>query len=372
MKRRARKYAYKKWYLRILAAVLDFIGHAVRSPKKDATLSPQRVLVVRLDQLGDIVQTLPFFSSLKRFFPDAEIHCLTTSVGAELLSGQGVVDRFHVWNCSWFGRTRTDRQSVLHWIRKIRTCDFDCVFELRGDIRLITLLKFADVRNLVGYGATGGGFLLDVEVPWDSECPAVDKNSCLLEALHIPVVDRVPRLLTPKIKKSTQKPVIAIHPDAGTEAKRWPLSNFVQVINQLKSVCDVSVVLVGLNKKMGDEIMGQAKFPVDNQMGKTNLKQLIDCLNQSDGLLSNDSGPAHLMAALGKPVWVIWSGTADKSIWSPRGDKVILFDHAVPCAPCSLSICPVSGHPCVSEISPEKVTQSITAHLNELLSAGKC
>lgn len=326
----------------------------------------KRVLVSRLDQLGDIVQSLPFLFSLRHFFPDAEIHFLTTPTGAELLSGQGCVDRIHVWNCPWFDRTRQDGQSVYAWMKRLREFRFDCAFELRGDVRLIALMKMAGVKNIIGFGATGGGFLLDVEVPWKPHVHAVDKNLLLLEALDAPILERVPRMRRVANVPTHDRPAFAIHPDAGTAAKRWPIKNTIRVINELNATGYVSCALVGLNAKMGGEISAALKFPIDNRMGKTNLKELIEFLNGCAGLLSNDSGPAHLMAALGKPVWIVWSGTADKSVWAPRGDKVTLFDFPVPCAPCSLSSCPVDGHPCLTGIRVEDVLHSITSHFQML------
>jgi ADP-heptose:LPS heptosyltransferase len=358
-------YAYKKPWKRFLARAVDAAGYFFHRPEREREISPKRILVVRLDQLGDIVQTLPFFDSLRHSFPNAAIHFLTTPTGAELFSDQGRIDEVHVWNCPWFDANRRSEKSAGEIAKEIRAQEFDCAFELRGDLRLIALLKWAGVKNLIGFGATGGGFLLDVEAEWNPSLPAVDKNLALLEAVHGNVTGGVPELHASEGLHTNGRRVLAVHPDAGTAAKRWPVSSFIETIKALQATTDLSIVLIGLDRSLGEEIASQLPSPVDNQMGKTNLRELIDCLAVCDGLLTNDSGPAHVMAALGNPVWILWSGTADKKIWAPRGRQITFFENAVECAPCSLALCPVPGHPCLTKIRVEDVVGSIKSYFKE-------
>jgi ADP-heptose:LPS heptosyltransferase len=153
--------------------------------------------------------------------------------------------------------------------------------------------------------------------------------------------------------------LLAIHPDAGTAAKRWPVEFFAQAIDQLTSAGRWDVKLIGLNRLLGDEIVARTRHPIANLMGRTSLAEMIETLADCDGLLTNDSGPAHVMAALGKPVWVLWSGTAPSAAWRPRGGSVELFERPVPCAPCGQSVCPIPGHPCMERIAPQAVVQKL-------------
>ncbi len=127
------------------------------------------------------------------------------------------------------------------------------------------------------------------------------------------------------------------------------------------------MVLVGSDPELGRKIEREVKAPISNWMGKTSFAELQKLLEECDGLLTNDSGPGHLMSALGKPVWILWGGTADPKIWSPRGENVHLFTNPVPCAPCSLSRCPVPGHPCLDEISVSNVYETLNASLVKTL-----
>lgn len=336
-------YALKKPLWRFIASVIDCVGYAFRQPAGSASINPRRILVVRLDQLGDIVQTLPFFDGLKASFPDAQIDFWTTPAGAEL-----------------FKNARPGVHPVSESALPVGY--YDCIFELRGDIRLIAKLKLLRPKALIGYGATGGGFMLDVEIPWERGLHAVDKSLRLLEAVGGKATGVTPRIPVKPSIQPARRISIAVHPDAGTLAKKWPVENFARVIERLAAELDAWVVLVGLNKQMGEDIVSRLSLPVDNRMGKTSLAELIALLAECDALLTNDSGPAHLMAALGKPVWIVWSGTADRKIWAPRGSLVTLIDHPVACAPCSRPVCNVEGHPCLAKIDAETVTGSLLSY----------
>jgi len=365
-----RTYVFKKKKWRILARLADFVGFSFHRPPERISIDPKRVLVVRLDQLGDIAQTLPVFASLKASFPNAKVDFLTTSAGRELMEICRFSGNILAWDCPWFDRKRKPTLSsrqVKDWVRK---GNYDVVLELRGDVRLMIFLKGLGIKNLVGYGATGGGLLLDVHVPWDAALPAVDRNLKLLKAIGGEDKYKIPEIIlkgVPSRKGKTFR--LCVHPDAGTPAKKWSVKNYVQIINDLLLMGVVDIRLIGLNEKLGEEIESQVSSKIKNEMGKTTLSRLISILSQSDGLLTNDSGPGHLMAALGKPVWVVWSGTAEAKVWAPRGTKVHLFEHSVDCAPCSLSQCPVPGHPCLLNITPQKVSSKIKEQILKMTTA---
>jgi len=342
----------------LLARLLDFIGYLFFRPPKTLKINPKKILVVRLDQLGDIMQTLPALHEIRKTFPEAEIHVLTSALGKQIMDLAHVAKATKVWDCRWFDSHRTPQVGIREVIRWISLEKFDCAFELRGDVRLILLLRWAGVQTLIGTGATGGGFMLDVDVPWNKDQHAIEKNLALIQAVGGDGGGRNPDLSHLVSNKKVDAKKIAVHPDAGTSAKKWPLSSYVEVIDDLQSH-GFSVVLVGLDKTMGEKIVSQTKVKPINLMGQTNFQELVATLQGCGGLLTNDSGPAHVMAALGKPVWILWSGTAEPTIWAPRGPNIKLFSSPVPCSPCSLSECPVPGHPCLTRITVKSVTSHI-------------
>ncbi len=89
--------------------------------------------------------------------------------------------------------------------------------------------------------------------------------------------------------------------------------------------------------------------------GQLNLAELAALLHCGDLLIGGDSGPAHLAAALGRPVVAIFSGTNDARQWHPWGSRVAVVHHQPPCAPCHRKACPLADHPCLADILPEHV-----------------
>jgi ADP-heptose:LPS heptosyltransferase len=343
----------------LAARAVDAVGFLWHKPFRTHASDARRLLIVRLDQLGDIVQTFPVIDGLTASFPGAQVDFLTTPIGAELLRWRGFPGKVHVWNCRWLDPKRTPNLTFMQLRNQLAREKYDVALDLRGDVRLISLLKAARVKIVAGYGSTGGGFLLDVDPGWIPAAHAVDRNLKLMESVGGRAVTRIPSFPSATFPSRTRRVRLVIHPDAGTSAKRWPVSAFVELINRLLQDQSFDVTLVGLDSAIGNAITGLATGVVENLMGRTSLAQLMDTLRASDIMLSNDSGPAHLMAALGKPVWVLWSGTAPSAEWQPRGGQVRLFEHPVPCAPCGLARCVVLGHPCMTNISVDDVFRAL-------------
>jgi ADP-heptose:LPS heptosyltransferase len=363
-----RPYPLRRPLVRALIATLDWLGDRLLSCAAPSwPVLAERTVVLRLDQLGDIVQSLPFFDALHETWPGRRVDVLTTPQGREVLDGHPAVAEILVWACPWFGPARPfDLPEWRSQVARLRSKGYQAAVDLRGDLRTILTLWWSGIPTRIGYGTTGGGFLLTHELPWQPELHAVDKSLELAARLGARVVGRVPRL---RGRKGTfprgREVLLAVHPDSGTEAKRWSEESFVAALRLLlRERLDFRIVLVGLDRARGERIRAALDSDqVLDFMGKTDLPALIDLLASADGLLTNDSGPAHLAAALGKPVWILWSGTAPSEVWKPRGGIPRLFETWVPCSPCSLRDCPVAGHPCLSRLEPEEVARGILADL---------
>ena len=143
---------------------------------------------------------------------------------------------------------------------------------------------------------------MDMEVPWRSDQHAVDRNLALVEAIGAPAAAGDPRWPGARVSSERdfmRRPRIAVHPDAGAPSKKWPAERFGQLIGRIASWADV--VLIGANRMVGDDVLRHAAATrVENRMGETTLPELVRLLEEADALVSNDSGPAHIMTALGK------------------------------------------------------------------------
>jgi len=366
------KYAYKKFWMRAAAQSLDMLG--ALWPRGRTTLPDVkrlRVAVLRLDHLGDIICILPFLKQLKIKMPSIHLTLITTPIGRVLLRDVPEIDDWFVFEPAWFSRDSRHQEWPLKAMRDIAAIlkrrSFDVSIDLRGDVRHHLLMLWSHVAFRASYGQTGGGFLLQRKLAWDPQEHAVDKN---LEFLSIfgdmPSLsedDRIP-VLPWRSKTADQawfdavigrQPYRLYNVDAGTSAKRWPTENFGQLIAQMPAD-EGKAILVGQDTTLMQSFRSNVRDPrIINLVGKTSLPQLLILLQHARAVISADSGPAHMAAALGTPVLVLWSGTSAPETWRPRGKNVQILQNPVPCQYCEESVCPVSGHPCMDKLSVARV-----------------
>jgi ADP-heptose:LPS heptosyltransferase len=154
---------------------------------------------------------------------------------------------------------------------------------------------------------------------------------------------------------------------AGTAAKQWPLEHWQQLIARLVRDYAAQVVLVG---SPADGIIARAILDrefglVADWTGQLRLAELAALVEQCDLFLGADSGPAHLAAAVGARVAVLFSGTNDPRQWQPCGERVRLVRQAVACQPCHRQACRWANHPCMRGLRPDRVMAAIEPWLAE-------
>jgi ADP-heptose:LPS heptosyltransferase len=368
----ANNYAYKQWWKRAAAQTLDAFG--ALWPKREIAFPKDerlRVVVIRLDHLGDILCTLPFLKQLKMCAPSIHLTFLTTPAGRVLLRDVSEIDDWFVFEPAWFARDSRHQEWPLKTMRDVSAIlsrrTFDVSIDLRGDIRHHVMMRWSHIPYRAGYGQTGGGFLMQHREPWDPKEHAVDKNLRFLSLFNckapLSKEDRSPVL--PWRPKSDEEawfsavvgktPYRIYNVDAGTSAKRWSPDYFAKLIAQMPAA-EGKAVLVGQDTGLTQQFRSNTRDPrIINLVGKTSLPQLIILLQRARAVLSADSGPAHIAAALGVPVLVLWSGTSSPEIWRPRSEQTLVLQQPVPCQYCELTVCPVQGHPCMEKLTVERV-----------------
>ncbi|MBI4043165.1 MAG: glycosyltransferase family 9 protein [Deltaproteobacteria bacterium] len=373
-----RTYVLKRSLMKALIQTVDAIGSLAVRRSPVPPLSPsqiENVLFIRLDQIGDIVTTLPAIDSLKTLFPNAEITGLAGTEGAELLYGHSGIDRLIILHEHWLRRD-SHRKLFTPELKKLlpqlKEISFDIGIDFRGDLRNILLMKWIGVKYTIGYGATGGGWLLDSEIPYDPNLHAVKKSLQCLSPFSpsTPLPLTVPRIDFHSFTSAQEtfhwlkqqwnlsSPFIAAHPTAGTPSKEWPLENWLYLVQKLLSERNEPIVLVGGDrKKSGNIVSALSNERLIDASGMTNLRELAVLLSQAKLFISCDSGPAHIAAAVGTPTLVIASGTNVPSVWLPTHPHVKVISHAVDCSPCEMSICPKEHHWCMEGITVMKVLE---------------
>jgi lipopolysaccharide heptosyltransferase II len=355
----------------------------MKSFKKPLDLAAvRRILVIRLDHIGDVVMSRPAIRALHKKFPHAAIDLLVTEDIAPLFEHSKEIRTVITAKHGWFSRKASFAQKwaeFWHLLDTLKTGAYDVGIDLRGDLRNILLMVFAGAHHTIGYGIAGGGFLLGEEIPYDTAQHQVWLNLNLLSPFHVAQDNKL--LPFEYSSEKTQKfwkkiealppttllPRIAIHMGSGYPSKRWPFENFRALIQEIDRKALAQIVLIGTaaEKDATPDLKWSSERIIDLR-GKTTLADLPILLDVCDIFIGNDSGPAHIAAAQGLEILLLVSGTNDIRLWYPWTERLRLLQHEVPCSPCGAEICPVEGHPCVEAITVDQVLNALFSVLSRL------
>ncbi|OGX06693.1 MAG: hypothetical protein A3G87_00985 [Omnitrophica bacterium RIFCSPLOWO2_12_FULL_50_11] len=356
--------------VRLCDGILDFF--APHDRKAVFPESIRNILVIRLDQIGDVVCALPVFPILKRRFPSARVTALVSGEGKAVLEHNPFVDRIVVFGSNWFSRSGSvDLEELFRLTADLRETRFELGFDLRGDLRTIAFMTASRVRYRIGYGIAGGAALLHRMPDYDMSRHQVELNRNLVTDEPIDKRNLKPEIyLTLEETKEAWKrldsfgvdrgsDLIAIHPEAGYPSKEWGDEKFIQLIEKLIRDAELKILVFGLNhaRRVAEHFASSDR--VVNLVSLLSLRQMIAVLHCCRLFVGNDSGPSHLAHALGLACVVIASGTNEYERWGIWREPVTIRKHEVPCSPCHLPVCNVAGHPCMSEISVDDVLATI-------------
>lgn len=341
------------------------------APRTDAV---RRIAIIKPTALGDVVQTLPLLPALLRRFPDAKISWVIHAGLADLLAGHPDLDEIIPYHRNGYWREWRTLLGAL-WLRK-----FDLVLDLQGLLRtgLMTLATRAPRRVGLETAREGSRWALTHVVPnTDRAVPAWERYLRVLDALDADrslartalAVSQHDEHWAEKLIALLPRPLIAVHPGARWETKRWPVDKFGELLTRAIAEWQAGVVILGSSAECddADKLEQQLNAPnaVLNLCGQTTLKQLAAMLQRADAAVSNDSGPMHLAAGLGTPTLGIFTCT-DAVRSGPAGLKHETVSTHVACAGSYCKTCPHAGEQrlaCFRELDVARVWQA----LNRLL-----
>ena len=347
------------------------------------------ILVIRTHRLGDILQLTPMIGGLKRSYPDSTICFLTGKDYAPLLEGNPAVDAiipFPEKEYRYALKNEPDGYPSL----------FNACHDLIGELRrirfdLIVNRQYewgARFASLAGASRIAGGAYSPERGFYFDDQPSQDlvdaikgdrkKNrrnlvdwACRIAGLppeghtrmYLPLgpLDRreAQRLINDSRSDST-RPIVAVQAGAARTFRQWGADNFAEVIDRLIHEKGKRVVLMGSEDERdlftgrGIGIGGEERNLI-NLMGKTSLKGTGAVLERCEVLITGDTGPMHMAAAVGTPVLSLFFGTAYPWETGPYGYGHFILYADLPCAPCLDPSRCERGHLCKGMITPSVV-----------------
>jgi ADP-heptose:LPS heptosyltransferase/GT2 family glycosyltransferase len=323
-----------------------------------AAESVHRILIVKLDHIGDCITALPAVRRLRRLFPQARITVLAGRATLSIWHAEPNVDdtiEFNFFNArSGLGAIKVSEQELAALGLSLRARRFDLAIDLRKQPETRPLLQRSGARILAGFDHQGRFPWLDVALEWDEDVPLRTKRthvsddlSSLIEAVAVnceagPGVATAPKRRVPAERAAARRmfsrPLVCVHPAAGSEMRQWPLGKFSELIELLLGHANVNIAIIGTaeEKAAAAEVLKQvpSRTRIFNLVGKLGLAQLPAVLARAALFVGNNSGPQHLAASLGIPTVGIHSGVVDAHEWGPSGSRGIALRRQMSCSPC--------------------------------------
>ena len=315
-----------------------------------------KILVVKLSSLGDLFHALPCVHDLKLGL-NAEIHWLVQSEYADLVRCFTDVDRVLCFRRRAFFRTLP-----AFW-RELRAERYDVALDLQGLLKSALATRLARAGRRIGpsFSREGARLLYTAAAGRaDRARHAVDQILDVVDFLGVPRAAPAFPLRFPRRELAGGRPRIALCPQSRWATKNWPRNNFVAVARRLLAGLPAATVylLGGAEDREAAEAIARAVGArAVNLAGTASLVETGSLLQEMDLLISNDSGPVHLAAALGVPVLVIF-GPTDPRRTGPYGDGHRVLQTSLNCQPCLSRTCSVGGLPCMHQITVDDVERN--------------
>ncbi|MFH1980546.1 MAG: glycosyltransferase family 9 protein [Pseudomonadota bacterium] len=333
------------------------------------------ILIVKLSAIGDVIHTLPALNAIRRRYPRAHITWLVEPAAADLIVGHEALDRVLVsQRREWAGGIKTGpRAKSLHriarFVRALRDTRYDMVLDFQALLKGSLWVALARGRRKIGFGPgmahqEMSWLLLNERIPAISmEVHALERNLIMLEALGIhtrrveyrlPVGPDNVRWVRQRLAGGG-RPVVAINPMAKWPTKLWVPERFAVLADRLVTARGAAVVFTGGPEDRGsvDAIIARMSSPAINLAGETSLKTLAALYASADCLVTTDTGPMHLAAAVALPVVALFGPTAP---WrtGPYGRRHRVVRTAAACSPCFKRTCGTCH--CMQAITVDDVT----------------
>jgi lipopolysaccharide heptosyltransferase I len=297
----------------------------------------KKILMIKPSALGDIIQALPAVCALAESFPDAQIDWFVRPEYAALIESHPCIHNIIVFDRRKLGKWWCSPSAFAELVRlivRLKKAKYDIVFDFQGRFRSAIFAWFSGCKNRIGMAGTQevtGIFYTQkikqssvhlVDYFMDMACLAGAKRGKIEFGLkpNMQACNEVRKILISGNANADNYAVFV--PGATVEAKRWPVGNFAALAGKVyeKYHCDIVACGIESEKEVTEKLKKVSSAAIINLAGKTNIQQLMALLAGAKIIVGNDTGPAHIAAALGVPMVLIFGFTNPLRV-GPYGRK---------------------------------------------------
>ncbi len=372
-----------------------------------------RILVIRMGHIGDVVLVTPALGLLNRLFPQAEISVLVRSGTEAMLQNHPLIKRIYsggeiVGNQQMHKRTKASLFQRLRQIprgikllRELRRRHFDLVVDFSGGDRSMLYAFFSGAPERVCYRRQEQQFFgkhrfYTHVYPDPGIVHKVVKDAALLHSFAIAtgrteVPEREfkpgPLVLIPPPQDlewaekrwaaigNGKRPRVVLHPASRVLYKCWNSQKWAAVISQLQAEFDAQVVVTSgpdsKERELAKAVVGLCPRPIQTQLGDVSLSQLAALIQNADLFLGVDTAPMHIAAGVGTKVIAVF-GPSRHEIWAPWGSAHRVVRRPCPCLESGERRCDeTAGMECLMNLTAEEVYEAARSALLEIRATAK-
>lgn len=343
-----RDYLFQKPYLALLQAFIDATGYLIFRYKGPPPAEIKKILVSRIDHLGDVFITSSVVPHLRKAYPTARIHFMAGDWALSFLRSSAGLDRILTYNSLKLSRSggllRNVFQALGGFIRNVREMRrerYDLCMDLRAYAgNSIPLMFLGKGGYRVGFTTGGFGFLLHKKVPYRA---GVHETAHLADALGSIGINVSEKELKPMFNLAmaseqecsrildglgvaATEPFVLIHTGSGNPSKFWKKDEWQKLIGMITREHGVKVVIYDtVYRDLTDCLSLPSSISLDLFAAAAKKASLF---------IGLDSLPAHLAASFSTPTVVVWCGINDSNQWRPIGENVRVIKRDIDCSPC--------------------------------------
>jgi len=332
-----------------------------------------KILIRGTNWIGDSIITIPALREIRRAFPEAHLALLVKPWVADIFAGADYLDEIIRYE------RRPGPGGFLRFARSLGKMHFDAAVLLQNAFEAAALAFAARIPIRTGFPTDGRRLLLSHPLKFGSPVPhenqVYDYLNIASQVESLFTGKSLVNFLRPQYRLSPNEEIrermrrqlvalgwdgarklVAINPGAtNNPLKRWYPDRFARLADRFLESAGCTVLFVGgpSEEAITDEILSRVHHPAIKLTGRTSLAESIAVLSLCDLVVSNDTGPAYIAAALERPTVTIFGPTNYWSI-SPTSSTSFIVRHGVACAPCRLKQCP-TDHECMAGITVDRV-----------------
>lgn len=380
------KKVLKTIYLFLRGRILNILSILLTKQSKiPQPKEVKKILVIRIDRIGDVILSTPTLRAIRKNFPYSHISILISPWTQDLLLQCPYVDEVIIYKGVfpkiqdfYFVPTPKIRDFCFA-STSLRKRNFDLVFDLYLDypLKSAVIAYLSGAKYRVGFNVAGRGIFFNIRVmPDKKEKHLIEHTLDIIRAIGADIDSKSPEVSTTPLASEYVENfliqnnildsdlLVGIHPGGYYPTQRWPLERFAAVGDEVIEKYQAKVVIIG---GLGEE---ESVEEIANKMRykpliwvKEPLRNSVAFIDRCNLLICNHSGTLHIATALGTPT-VSTMGPHNPIRWWPWGDRNIVIRKDLPCSPCNKGVC--NEHRCLELITLDEVMEAVEIQLEQI------